>query len=163
MPAPPVAAFDVPMPGTHLRDVDSPPPPATSVTNRPPAPARRRQLVRVGIAVATAAVAIAAGAGVRHTVAPPARRAAASPQTQPGPSSLPPQGLLEVSAADGMQIQVDGIERGRGPKLSISLPEGTHEVKTDGPNGKTRLFEIARGKVTHVDLAWRPAPVPPTR
>jgi hypothetical protein len=81
----------------------------------------------------------------------------------PGPVSLPPQGLLEVSAADGMQIQVDGVERGRGPKLSISLPEGTHEVKTDGPNGKTRLFEIARGKVTHVDLAWRPAPVPPTR
>ncbi len=166
MPVAPSSAFDVPMPAMHLRegrDGDAAPP-ATSVTNRPPSPETRRKVKRIGVAVAVATVAVVAGAGVRWTVAaPPPRAAAARPATTLSQASVPAQGLLDVSAADGLEIQVDGAPRGHGPKLSVSLPEGTHEVKTDGPNAKTRLVEIARGKVTHVDLAWRPAPIPPTR
>lgn len=167
MPQAPLSAFDVPMPGTHSRDGAASPPP-TSVTNRPPpllpTGLVRRHAKRAAFAVAVASIAILAGAGVRWSVSGPAPRAAAArPATTLSQASVPPQGLLEVAAADGVQIQVDGAERGRGPKLSVTLPEGTHEVKTDGPNAKTRLVEIARGKVTHVDLAWRPAPIPPTR
>ncbi len=156
-------AFDVPLPFVHHhhRDGDSPPPP-TSVTAPPPGPGRRRWQ-RAAIVSAVAGVAVFAGAAVRWTAAAIPHRSAASEAKAVRPATLPPQGLLEVSAADGMAIQVDGTPRGVGPKLSVTLSEGMHEVRTDGPNAKTRLVEIARGKVTHVDLAWKPAPVPPTR
>jgi CheY-like chemotaxis protein len=152
-------AFDFPLPFMHHhRDGDSPPP--TSVTARPPGPGRRWQ--RAAIVSAIAGVAVFAGAAVRWTAAAIPSRSAAS-EAKPARPISAPQGLLEVSAADGIAIQVDGTPRGMGPKLSVSLSEGMHEVHTDGPNAKTRLVEIARGKVTHVDLAWKPAPVPPTR
>ena len=154
-------AFDVPIPFTHHhRDGDSPPPPMSVSSPPPPRPARRWQ--RAAFVAGVAAVAIFAGAAVRWTAAS-VRSSAADGTKTARPPSPPPQGLLEVSAAEGTAIQVDGTARGMGPKLSVSLSEGMHEVRTDGPNAKTRLVEIARGKVTHVDLAWKPAPVPPTR
>jgi hypothetical protein len=56
--------------------------------------------------------------------------------------------------ADGVAILVDGTERGRGPKATIGLPVGAHEVKTGGAeDSKMRIVEIARAKVTHVDLS----------
>ncbi len=140
---------------------------ASSVTAPPPPPPKARPRVKTALALMLGAAAIGLGARI-STSGPMAQTsvvlaAAAAPLPPKGPSSpvrLPPEGLLEVTALDGTGIIVDGSARGRGPRLSVTLAEGMHEVQTDPPAQKKRVIEIARGRVTHMDLTLT-APAPP--
>jgi CheY-like chemotaxis protein len=101
---------------------------------------------------AAAAVALPVAAGV----------AGAADKTNP---ALPPEGTAEISTAPDTAIVIDGVERGHGPHLSVTLPIGVHALRT-GIDARSRSVQITRGRVTHVDLTGgvvptAAAPVPP--
>jgi hypothetical protein len=139
-----------PTPVVWPREVDAP---ATSVTARPPPlPTSKARLRNISV---IAAAAIVLGIAARWaTSAQGSDRAAAGEVPLPPRQAAPPlaQGVLEVSAPEGAGILVDGTERGRGPKISVNLAAGSHEVRTSIETDKTRTVEIARGRITHVDL-----------
>jgi hypothetical protein len=167
-PSPPLP--EIPLPGVPRSD----PFLATSVTAAPPPPARRARLRTAALLLVAASV---VGGAARFAVSPgsphpPAAAAAPPPSavrsSSPSAPSLPPHGLLEVTAPEAMAIVVDGTERGHGPKLSVTLGEGMHELLTDTNGGaaagaKKRFIEIARGRVTHVDLTLAAPPASPPK
>jgi CheY-like chemotaxis protein len=70
------------------------------------------------------------------------------------------EGLLDVSLTENVTLTVDGVPRGRGPKLNVTLPAGLHELATDAQGDKPRSVEIIRGRVTRVDLAHSAQAIP---
>ena len=128
------------------------------------APARSPWRPRLHTTMALLLGAMTVGAFLRWTAGhqrPPVHSAAAAAPPAAASSLLPPEGLLEVSVNEGSAVVVDGSLRGHGPKLSITLPVGLHELKTDATTEKARVIEILRGRVTHVDLTLGPAPMRP--
>lgn len=146
--------FDVPQPGVRRE----PSLPASAVTVPPSGP--RARLRFVGAAVFLLASATFVGAAARRvTLSSTAREssarsmaaARASAPAFVGGVALPPEGLVEIAAAEGASIFVDGAERGRGPRLSVTISEGAHEVRASG-TGVPKQVDVVRGRVTHVDL-----------
>jgi CheY-like chemotaxis protein len=149
-------AFEVP--GSRRARADSEAPVALPVTHEP----GKNRLKNASRAALVVVAAIALGAVVRWTAFNTTeRRALAGPAAPAGSAARPPQGVLEITLPDEATVLVDGMARGQGPKVSVLLSEGTHEVKTGNGDAKARNIEIARGKVTHVDLTPKLQAVPP--
>ena len=138
---------------------------------------RRTQILR---AAGVAVLAIALGAGgrwkMKHgahstaatTAAPvatapavsaPAATSAVGVAAGKGNQALPPEGTAEIATSEGTPILIDGVERGHGPQLSVTLPIGVHALRT-GVDARTRSVQINRGRVTHVDLTGTSTPAP---
>jgi hypothetical protein len=151
------------VPGSQRPRIDSEAPVAAPVA--PPAQPTRARLKSASRAAIVAGLAMALGALVRWSAfgAPPERRAAAGPQAPSASATRAPQGVLEITLPEDTTVVVDGAPRGQGPRVTVSLPEGTHEVKTAGADAsfKPRTVEIARGRITHVDLSPKLTAVPP--
>jgi hypothetical protein len=67
----------------------------------------------------------------------------------------PGEGLLELALGAEAPIKIDGAPQGRGPKLSVPLRAGTHEVLL-GAEDKPRTVEIRAGKKTRLDVPEAP-------
>jgi CheY-like chemotaxis protein len=102
--------------------------------------------------VALAGVAIIGAVAVKLAVEP----SPAPGGDEPLPAGVvvtPGEGIVEVHAADGAAVLVDGVEHGKGPFLRITLPAGRHEVRT---GAGVRVIDVRSARLTKVDLA--PAP-----
>lgn len=65
-------------------------------------------------------------------------------------------GVLEVVAPEGVNVRVDGTERGRGP-VSVPLYAGSHDVRVDsGPGEKARVVEVRAGRVARLRFGGAP-------
>jgi len=96
-----------------------------------------------------------------------------SPAPAPGPSApapgdsfgdLPPGadvpagfGRIDISAAAGARVRVDGAVAGTGPSVSAVAAPGYHEVRVEGDGKESRtVIEVRAGKTTRVDPAATP-------
>jgi hypothetical protein len=94
--------------------------------------------------------------------APPS--ASASPSAAPSPSGLgddiPPgaevpagYGLVEVRAAQGSRVSIDGAVVSNGPTASLVAAPGYHEVRAEKDGRTTKhVVEVRAGKITRVDF-----------
>jgi len=80
-------------------------------------------------------------------------KAAASAASPPALGDTP-AGILEVEAKGGT-VLVDGVPRGRGQRVSVVLPQGTHQVGLEG-KPETRQVEVRASEVVRVNLEKAP-------
>ena len=72
-----------------------------------------------------------------------------------GSSLAPGEGLLVVSMPEEAPIKIDGVPRGRGPKLSLALKAGSHDVLL-GAAEHPRSLEVRAGRATKLELPETP-------
>jgi hypothetical protein len=65
------------------------------------------------------------------------------------------EGLLEVVMSAEAPIKVDGAPQGRGPRITLALKAGPHDVLL-GAEDKPRSVEIRAGKKTRLDFPEPP-------
>ncbi len=125
-------------------------------------------------------VAVAAGAAVivwaalqTRSVAPPEPVSGHAP-TVTNATALPPraiepvfvdppagavlaagEGMLIVAMPEEAPIKVDGVPRGRGPKLALTLKAGSHDVLLGGAD-RPRSLEVRAGRATKLELPETP-------
>ncbi len=119
----------------------------------------------VGISVRGALAVRGAASDARVIVArePPAAAElppAASPNAAPSPASpdgaasaTKLQGTLEITAPPDVLVVVDGIERGRGPKLTLPLGTGYHMVRVG--SGAAQLVQIRAKQTSTIDATGK--------
>ena len=96
------------------------------------------------------------GATITSTTPLPARNVEpvfVDPPT--GTSLAGGEGLLVVTMPDEAPIKVDGVARGRGPKLVLALKAGSHEVLL-GAAEHPRSLEVRAGRATKLELPETP-------
>jgi hypothetical protein len=63
------------------------------------------------------------------------------------------QGYLTVTAPTDALIQIDGAQKGRGPKLGVALKSGFHEVHVGPPQSNNqKMIEVRPGRASTADL-----------
>jgi len=60
-----------------------------------------------------------------------------------------------VSMPEEAPIKIDGVPRGRGPKLSLALKAGSHDVLL-GAAEHPRSLEVRAGRATKLELPETP-------
>jgi DNA-binding response OmpR family regulator len=134
---------------------------------------------RWGLLVALGIIGILVGAGLRYATphsAPHDATITGQPSSTPDVplattaarpldlSEIPPgsdvpqgKGLIDVTTSSTDAIRVDGEARGNGPRFSVALAPGAHDVRTtSGTREKTKVVEVRAGKSTRVDLTDTP-------
>lgn len=160
----PLPVFDLKNPWANDDAAKPAPPPAPTLAEKiaPWKPALRT--LSLALVAATVGITVRGGLALREkTPAPlppapiaapvtPAAPAAPSPVAPNEPTALGAkvQGTLEITAGPDVPIVVDGIERGRGPKLSLPLGTGYHMVRVG--SGAAQLVQIRTKQTTGLDL-----------
>ncbi len=73
----------------------------------------------------------------------------------PGVDVPPGQGVLEVTGPLTAEVRVDDVARGHGPRVSVTLVAGSHEVKV-GADKKSRVLEVRAGRTTRFEVSQVP-------
>ncbi len=93
---------------------------------------------------------------VTSAVPLPARVAEPTYVDVPADAQLAPhEGMFELSMPAEAPIRIDGTPHGRGPKLSLALGAGPHEVHV-GAQANARVIEVRAGRTTRLDLPEAP-------
>ncbi|HEX8791658.1 MAG TPA: response regulator [Polyangiaceae bacterium] len=91
---------------------------------------------------------------------PPSTSASAEPSASSANDDIPPgaevpagYGLVEVRAAAGTRLRIDGAFAANGPTASLVAAPGYHEVRAERDGRTTKhVVEVRPGKVTRVDF-----------
>jgi hypothetical protein len=105
-------------------------------------------IVAAAVLVFTFAVRFTENAPHATTAAPAAATFADLPANADVPTGY---GVFELATRGPAVVRIDGEERGFGPRFTVALPPGTHEIRSG--DERPRSFEIRAGKTTRVDLA----------
>ncbi len=144
--------------------------PLASVVAEPPLPVTRARWTYAAIA-AGAVLLVWAGLQARSPAPPEpvSGHAAVTNATSLPPRTVEPlfvdppagsvlapgEGLLVISMPEEAPIKVDGVPRGRGPKLSLALKAGSHDVLMGGAE-RSRSLEVRAGRATKLELPETP-------
>jgi CheY-like chemotaxis protein len=138
--------------GTYYFVQDTPPPaapatPSTHVSVAPPPPASAPP-------VATSAAApVPTPSGSSDEPPPPNAPVSEDLPLAAGDTVPDGQGMIEVVAGRRDEILVDRLEVGRGPKVRVPVPAGTHDVRARRKGEEQPLVVVVKaGRRTRVDL-----------
>jgi CheY-like chemotaxis protein len=147
------------------------PPPTVTTTGAAPTKPKEGRLRLFGIAFGVLAFTVGALRLTGNVQAPAtAHAAAAAPppaestivgnaeavfaDVPAGTSLAAGHGLLEITTSD-VAVRVDGADRGRGPKVTLPLASGYHDVRV-GAEDKARLVEVRAGRATRISISENP-------
>ena len=92
----------------------------------------------------------------QHASPPPTARAVDPDDLPPGVDVPSDYGLIEVIAAPGARVRVDGAVAGVGPKVDAVAAPGFHEIRVDSEGDERHVIEVRAGKTARI----RPAQLP---
>ena len=142
-----------------MEPVSSPPPPMARDASLPPKRGARFVHSALIFAGAVAAgIVLMQSLGDKGAAAPPPAQATDFGNqptiTYKTISSGAPEGRVEVEAS-GPNVRIDGIDRGTGPDLVLTLPPGSHRID-QGEGRSAWSFEVRPGSIARVRLPSGP-------